>query len=314
MPSIPSIDRQKASTVFRSIESSHVRDVLPAVEDRLREVLDGEEPLPDVSLLTALLGRVQAGGIGRLISADKAHDEELANDSEPRQRRDEAGDRVHKKLVEVRRIATGLFGPKRVDEVLGLPGQTAPVSEGERLWRQAEDTVQRLGAPEFRTPVMTTESLQFDPATLAAELAADNATFRTALDSVALEQRKAEATQQAKTERLADAKRIDAACSRIYEAFFLLADRADLLDRFRRALRRGTRRRAASTDDGSTAPGTEPQTGAEPSEVGEPLAAGEATEAGEAPTAGGTPGGGPKTADPEPPESGEPFEAASVEG
>ena len=41
MPSVPSIDRQKASTVFRSVENSHVRDVLPAVTDRLREVLDG---------------------------------------------------------------------------------------------------------------------------------------------------------------------------------------------------------------------------------------------------------------------------------
>ena len=101
---------------------------------------------------------------------------------------------------------------------------------------------------------MTTESLQFDPGRLAAELSSDNAAFRAALDAVALEQRKAETTLQAKEARLADAKRIDAACGRIYEGFFLLADRADLLDRFRRAVRRGNRRGAAGTGDARIAP------------------------------------------------------------
>ncbi len=144
MPSVPSIDRQKASTVFRSVEHSHLRDVLPVVEDRLSEALDGEETLPDVPLLATLLGRVQVEGTQRLIAGDKAHEEELANDSEPRQRRDESGERVHKKLVEVRRIAVGLFGPERSAELLGAPGLTAPVTEGERLWRQAEDTAKRL--------------------------------------------------------------------------------------------------------------------------------------------------------------------------
>ncbi|MCP3957586.1 MAG: hypothetical protein GY719_07005 [bacterium] len=259
MPSIPSIDRQKASTVFRSVEQSHVRDTLPVVEDRLREVLGGEEALPDVPLLAALLGRVQVGGTQRLIAADKAHEEELANDAEPRQQRDEAGERVHDKLVEVRRFAAGLFGPERSAEILGSPGLTAPVSEGERLWRQAADTVQRLVDPDFAVPAMTTASLQFDPARLSSELGADNAAFRLALDAVALEQRKAETTLETRNARLADAKRIDLACRRIYEGFFLLADRPDLLDRLGRALRR-VRRAVSSTSD-------EPPSDDEPSEA-----------------------------------------------
>ena len=89
MPSVPSIDRQKASTVFRSVEHSHVRDVLPVVEDRLSEVLSGEETRPDLPVLATLLGRVQVGGTQRLIAADKAHEEELLGDIESRQRRDE---------------------------------------------------------------------------------------------------------------------------------------------------------------------------------------------------------------------------------
>ncbi len=266
MPSVPSIDRQKASTVFRSVESSHVRDALPVVEDRLREVLDGEETLPDVPFLATLLGRVQVGGTQRLMAADKAHDEELAHDYEPRQLRDEVGQRVHQKLVEVRRIAAGVFGPERSAEVLGTAGLTAPVTEGERLWRQAADTVRRLEAPDFIVPAMTTSSLQFDPAQLAAELASDNDALREALDAVALEQRKAEATLAAKNARLAEAKRIDMACRRIYEGLFLLADRPDLLERFRRALRRRTRRGAAVPDEAPSAPDGEPSEG-EPSEA-----------------------------------------------
>ena len=57
-----------------------------------------------------------------------------------------------------RRIAIGVFGPERSAEILGTPGSTAPVTEGERLWRQAKDTVERLEAPDFIVPVMTTES------------------------------------------------------------------------------------------------------------------------------------------------------------
>ena len=273
MPSVSSIDRQKASTVFRSVEHSHVRDVLPVVGDRLSEVLNGEETLPDVPLLATLLGRVQVGGTQRLIAADKAHEEELLGDFESRQRRDEVGERVRKKLVEIRRFAAGVFGPERSAEVLGAPGATATVTEGERLWRQAADTVKRLQAPGFIVPAMTTESLQFDPAKLAAELAADNDAFRQALDAVALEQRKAEATLEVKNARIEEAKRIDAACTRIYEALFLLADRPDLLDRFRRALRRRTRRVASGADDTSPVPdGGASSQNDEPSEDGEPSA------------------------------------------
>ncbi len=220
-----------------------------------------------MALLVALLGRVQTAGTRRLIAADKAHEEELANDSEPRQRRDEAGERVRKRLVEVRRIAAGLFGPERSAEVLGAPGQTAPVTEGERLWRQAEDTVQRLEDPEFTVPAMTTESLVFEPAALASELGIDNAAFREALDAVALEQRKAETTLEARNGRRDDAERIDAACGRIFGGLFLLADRADLLDRFRRALRRVTRRGASSTGDAP--PDAAPEDGDSPPQDGE---------------------------------------------
>ena len=269
MASVPSIDRQKASTVFRSVEQSHVQDVLPVVEDRLREVLTGEESLPDVRLLATLLGRVQVGGTRRLTVADNAHEQELANDNEPRQRRDVAGERVHRKLVEVRRIADGLFGPERSGEVLGTGGPAAPVTEGERLWRQAEDTANRLEAPGFTALVTTTSSVQLDPAQLAAELRSDNAAFREALDAVALEQRKAEASLQVKEARLAESRRIDAACARIYEGFFLLADRADLLERFRRALRRRARRAASDSGDLPPVPEAPTQDG-EPPQDGEP--------------------------------------------
>lgn len=276
MASVPSIDRQKASTVFRSVAQSHVRDVLPVIEDRLRDVLSGEEILPDVLFLATLLERVQVSGTRRLMEADNAHEEELANDNGPRQHRDEVGGRVYGKLVEIRRIADGLFGPERSGEILGTNGPTATVAEGERLWRQAEDTINRLEAPGFTAPVMTTSSLQFNPGQLASELRSENDAFREALDAVALEERKAEATLKVKDTLIEEAKRIDFACARIYEGFFLLADRRDLLERFRRALRRRLRRGAPSTDDVSPVPDGPPQDGpqdGEPREDGEPFEA-----------------------------------------
>ncbi len=127
-------------------------------------------------------------------------------------------------------------------------------------------------------PAMTTASLQFDPTALASELRTDNAEFRQALDAVALERRKAETTLEVRNARLADAKLIDAACRRIYEGFFLLADRADLLDRLRRALRRSTRRTASVTGDASPEsdgqpdgePDTDPPQDDEPDEAASP--------------------------------------------
>ena len=273
MPSVPSLDRQKASTVFRSVEHSHVQDVLPVIENQLREVLIGEETLPDVAFVATLFGRLQTRGTRRLLAAENAYDGEVANDAGPRLLRDEAGERVYRKLVEVRRIADGLFGPEHSAKVLGTAGATAPVAEGERLWRQAEDTANRLEAPEFTVPVMTTSSLQFDPARLVAELRSDNDAFREALDAVALEQRKAEASLEVKRERLAASERIDAACRRFYEGFFLMADREDLLDRLRRALRR--RARPGSRPDDVAPPEPDPPQD-EPSPDGEPPPDGEA--------------------------------------
>ena len=269
MPSVPSIDHQKKATVFRSVEETHLQDTLPDVEDVLNEVLTAEETLPDLPLLVALVARVQAGGTRRFIEADTAHDDELAGDVEPRLRRDEGGERVHDRLVEVRRIAAGLFGPERSAQILGTPNQTPSVGESERLWRQAEDAAARLEDPEFTVPATTTASLQFDPAQLASELRTDNVAFRAALDDVALEQRKAEASLEVKKARFNDAQRIDRACQRIYEGFFLLADRADLADRFRRALR--ARRGTSSTGDAATpAPDAEPPLDGEPTQDGEP--------------------------------------------
>jgi hypothetical protein len=282
MPSVQSIDHQKRATVFRSVEQTHLQAVLPDVEDVLREVLTAEETLPDLALLVALLGRVHAGGTRQLIGADNAHDEELANDVEARLHRDQTGGRVHNRLVEVRRIAAGLFGPELSARVVGAPSQTPSVGETERLWRQAEDAVKRLEDPELIVPATTTASLQFDPAQLASELRADNEAFRAALDAMALEQRKAEASLKVKNAQVDEAKRIEAACQRIYEGFFLLAGRADLADRFRRALR--TRRGASSADDAAPAPDAgatpddapapdgAPQDG-EPPKGGEPLSA-----------------------------------------
>ncbi len=281
MPSSPSIEHQKKAAVFRSVEQIHLQAALPDVEDVLRDVLTAEETLPDLALVVALVGRVQAGGTRQVLGADTAHDDELANDVEFRLRRDETGERVHDKLVEVRRIAAGLFGPERSAQVLGAPSQTPSVGENERLWRQAEDAVKRLEDPEFTVPATTTASLEFDPAQLASELRTDNAAFRAALDAVALEQRKAEASLKVKNAQIVDAKRIDRACQRIYEGFFLLAGRDDLVDRFRRALR--TRRGASPAPDATqddepargdeTPQGDETPAGVESPAGDEPLAA-----------------------------------------
>ena len=62
------------------------------------------------------------GALATFITADKAHEKELADDTEPRESRDEAASELSAALVELKRGASGLFSAKVVSG-LGFPSE-----------------------------------------------------------------------------------------------------------------------------------------------------------------------------------------------
>jgi hypothetical protein len=262
MASLAAVVQQKAVSVFRSAVTAHAGQVIPAIVQRIERVLGEGEVVPDLFFFFSLLGRIPAEVMGRFIEGDKAHLDELTNDLEPRERRDEVGGRVRSKLINIRSITDGLFGPVRGAEILATDGPTAEVAQSELLWRQGDHTATRLEKPALATPSMTTASLQFDPATLGSELREDVDAFRQVLDECEQARREAEKTLLVREELSAESATVLRGCRLILEGMLLLGNRPDLVFRLRRAMRR--RRRAAGSppvpDAGETptAPGDQP--------------------------------------------------------
>ena len=108
--------RQKVAAVFASLAEAHAAEVAAAVEPRLRALLKPGEVLPDFTLVLLLLGRLVAAAAHRLVARDRAHENELVGDIEPRVARDQAAHTVRRKLVEIRKLAAAVFGRQRGDK------------------------------------------------------------------------------------------------------------------------------------------------------------------------------------------------------
>ncbi len=265
--------RQRLAKTIHSALGRFGEIVTPALAERFEPFLaEGEAPF-DVSALHSVLLRMAEASFEDMVAADKAHLDELALAIEPRRERDRSVEAVRQKLIEVRRIVQGLFGPERAVEVVAIDGVTA--RQPELLWRQGEHTVSRLRAPDFQPPEATTAAVAFDPVQLADELEPMIDALRDAIDAVELERRAAAASQQLKRDAMTEHDQLIAASGRILSGFYLLARRPDLAERIRLSLPRGRTPNGddpsgdASPDGGSNdeppvTPDTEPADGGEP--------------------------------------------------
>ena len=262
--------RQRLANAIHAALERFSEIVSPVINERTAPFLQEGEVLFDFPLLQRVLGRMVEASFERMVAADKAHLDELANDIAPRMERDQWVEAVRRKLIDVRRIVQGLFGTERAVEVVAIDGRTA--HQPDFLWRQAEHTLSRLRSPDLRLPEASTASIALDPATLADELEPLVIGLKGSIDAVDLDRRAAATSVQDKKEAMADHDLLIAACGRIVSGFYLLARRPDLADRIRLSLRpRRTPDADASTDapDADPAPAS-PDT--EPAGSGEPVA------------------------------------------
>jgi hypothetical protein len=182
-----------------------------------------------------------------MVAADEAHVAELGDDAQNRTARDEKTAALRAVFVDLRDLATTMYGPAYV-AALGYEGATPedPVMLkrlGERIVAKL-DTVARP-APRF-------EGMTFDPAPWKAKIAAPLAVLGTSLDAVAAESRQAEETLTAKARAIADYDDVFSKTAGLVSALLRVAGEEELADRVRPVKSRPGRTADTATEAAAT--------------------------------------------------------------
>ena len=246
-----SLRRQSAGTSAISFFEAHGDEIATGVDQRLNPFYMEEEAKVDFKKGLEVVGRFMQDSLDRVIAADKANLDEQANDIRPNLELREAGEEVQQQLVFTRRMLTGFYGVELANEILATDGPAANPDQPLLLWRQAEQTAERLRSTPFdEPPRRTTSSFQFDPVKLADELEPPLGRLKAAYEAVVLERRKLESTV---TEKAASTEAFDTDfrdCLRFGVGLCRLAGRPDLAGRLNASMLTAPRRRGSS--EGST--------------------------------------------------------------
>jgi hypothetical protein len=154
-------DRLKANDSVREA----LRQLGPQVGDRAKALLGsylkkGEE-MPDLALLSELLERMLASRAQGMETADSKHNDELADDAEPRAERDEASGELYAQVVDIKQSTAKLFGDTWVTK-LGFPAEI-PQDPG-ALARLAGEIKKALGEAKLPKPrIRGVKSFDVDP-------------------------------------------------------------------------------------------------------------------------------------------------------
>lgn len=248
MPSKTIVQRQRLDRALRTSLLHHEAALLSGLRERLEPLLEGDESVLQsfdqlYRFFLRLLERRESG----LVAADEAHSAEQRDDEAPRQRRDEAAEKLYGTLVQVRRAAIGHLGPTEATRLLDLDGDTSV--DPLMLHRQAARALTRLRNPEVPTPPNELPGDPPDREAWATRLEPEVAALGAALEEVGEQERLFALTVAAK-KAATEAHDLDTqAISRCLQGFLLLAGRRDLAGQVRPArLRR--RSRSDSTPSG----------------------------------------------------------------
>lgn len=233
MPSKLVTDREKSTNAVIAAARTHGAVAANAVAQTLGGVLAKGEKQPDVALLLELCTRALDRSITQVVASDAANEAELADDAEPRERRDEISATLNADIIELKEIATGLLGPA-VLKALRLQGTTPrdPLA----LLRYAEGVVGALRTVEL--PKSRVRGAKFHAEEWAQRLEETIAALSEALRDVAREAREAEGTQVAKNRALAEHDRIFGDVATLVSALLRMGGEVELAARVRPSVRR----------------------------------------------------------------------------
>ncbi len=164
-------------------------------EALLAPYLKKGEGMPDLALFATLLERMLGDRAAKMDAADARHNEELADDTEPREERDEAAGELYAVVLEVKDGVGTVFGPKWVAK-LGIPAEVP--RDPAMLARAGADISKALG--ETKLPKPRLEGIKsFDVTPWVKKIDERRKRLEKALKDVTREAREAQATLVEKT-------------------------------------------------------------------------------------------------------------------
>lgn len=246
--------RQKLANAVQASVETHLERVGSALEGVIAPLLRDGESAPDMGFFQDLLGRLIEAHRDRMVAAEQGHLAELAGDIGSRSERDAAALEVRLKMVALRRILDGLFGPERSHEILAVEGPTArdPVV----LLRQGQDTVVRMRSEELELPPQRLgQGAVLGP--MSDQIEASLERLRIAIEVIDREQRAAQGTLGVKSTALASFDVALGALVKILEGLYELAGERDLAAKVRPLRRQRARNRPAEPPEAGDQPAEE---------------------------------------------------------
>lgn len=187
-----------------------------------------------VASFLAALGNHLRARASQLVTADRTHMTELADDEGYRAKRDDCTADTRDFLSTLRTSLGRNYG----QVVAGAYGLGASIPEDPHTVLVLADNVEDLLRNRPLTEPPKNKSLKIDPIAAADDLKASATALKTALGDIDREKREAQLTQTAKNEAMAAWGTSYSGVADAAAAFFLLAGRPDLSERVRPTARR----------------------------------------------------------------------------
>ncbi len=223
--------------------------------ERLAPLAAAGAVVPDFWALQLFFLEVLRTLRGRVEDTERSHVDELADDAEPRSRRDSADSTLRSRMTELKSFFIGVYKPESV-EALGFPrvlGRTP-----EELLRQVDHLLGHLRAADLVLPAPIVGEVSLPLADIATSLQPLADDLRTALTDVGREVKEANLTQLDRNRAVEEYDKAFLGIARTLETLYRLAGESELADQVRPSVRRPGRTATVVAQDGDV--GSEAET------------------------------------------------------
>lgn len=236
--------RQRLCEFVERFVQVHREEVAEALALYLHQIGDpaGQDPgTPDVkAFLDRLRGRLKEA-LRQLLQAEQRHLDELADDAEPRKRKERTTAELSQDVFQLRDLFRGAYGRSTAEEVIGFERRIA--YDPAALARQSERVAARLRDPGLSLPPPRFEWLEISVEGAAATLEGKLERLRAATVDVTRNRSRAKGSKLVKDQAINGFDKAYRPIVKLLRAAFRLAGKPELAARIP-SLRRRPRRKA----------------------------------------------------------------------
>lgn len=221
-------DKARMAGSVAQAADTHAKVIGEKAAEKLNPLLKAGEKLPDFALLATLAGRLLRAATDAMVQADDRNERELADDTGPRRKRDDATATAYAELTRLRAVVDTAFGGRGVEH-LGFKGQTPSDPAG--VSKQADDVLAAL--PTLNSIPLSDDAVSVDIAKLTASLKPHADALRAAMSEVQREEREAEQTLIDKQRAMAECEVTCQAVIKLIEGLLMTGGEYELSNRVR---------------------------------------------------------------------------------